>query len=222
MIDELLNALLPHRCCSCGEIGTLLCESCKINILEEVFLGCILCGQPCGRKGLCQQCSRSLPCEQGWCVGERSGALKKLIDEFKFSSSRSGAKVIVSLLDGVLPVLPADITVVGVPTAPSTIRIRGFDHIGLIVRGFASKRGLRIATPLVRLSSATLHLLPRKRRIELGPSLFGLSGHAVPNDVLLIDDIVTTGTTLRAAVKLLKSAGVKKVYVAVVARQPEK
>lgn len=222
MIDKLLNVILPHRCCSCGEIGALLCESCKIHILEEPFLGCILCGCPCGRTGLCQKCAQVLPCEQAWCVGERSGALKKLLDAYKFSSSRSGAKEIVSLLDDVLPVLPTEMVVVGVPTVSSTVRIRGFDHVGLIVRGLATKRGLNIARPLVRLSSATLHFLSRKQRLKLESSLFGLSGEGIPSDILLIDDIVTTGTTLRASVKLLKSAGVKRVYVAVVARQPEK
>jgi membrane associated rhomboid family serine protease len=40
--------------------------------------------------------------------------------------------------------------------------------------------------------------------------------------VLLLDDIVTTGTTLKAAVKVLKAAGVARVYVAVVARQPSR
>jgi predicted amidophosphoribosyltransferase len=43
----------------------------------------------------------------------------------------------------------------------------------------------------------------------------------MPDTVLLLDDIVTTGTTLSAAVALLKRAGARRVYVAVLARQPE-
>jgi predicted amidophosphoribosyltransferase len=84
---------------------------------------------------------------------------------------------------------------------------------------FARCRGLSRDFPLKRVSSAVLHFLPRKERVRLGPSLFKLSNGVAPEKVILIDDIVTTGTTLRAAVKLLKSAGVRQVYVAVLARQ---
>ena len=78
-----------------------------------------------------------------------------------------------------------------------------------------------MARPLKRTSSATLHFLSRDERVALGPFLFGLSYGTAPEQVLLIDDILTTGTTLAAATKLLKQAGAKRVYIAVVARQPE-
>ncbi len=126
------------------------------------------------------------------------------------------------LLDGVVAQLPSGVAVTGIPSAPGTIRIRGFDHMRRITDLFAKKRGLSVVQPLARVSPVTLHFLPRQERVRLGPSLFRLSGELVPEKVLLLDDIVTTGTTLTAAVRLLKNAGAKEVYVAVLARQPEK
>ena len=197
-----------------------MCESCKNDIVDEPFSGCVLCHRPCGEKGLCLACARRLPCEQAWCVGERSGVLKALLDSYKFSGSRAGALVCAEMLDNLLPALPADIAIVGVPTSPTTLRVRGFDHVGRIVRLLAKRRRLVVARPLKRASSMTLHFLSRDERVALGPSLFGLSGGTSPEQVLLIDDILTTGTTIGAATKLLRKAGVKHVYVAVVARQP--
>lgn len=221
MIDALLSLIAPHRCCSCGTVGAILCESCKINILDDPYEGCVLCQKPCGRTGLCSKCKHRLPCEQIWCVGERQGALKGLLDAYKFSSSRVAALPLASLLDVCLPLIPPGVAVVAIPTTAKTRRVRGFDHMGLIVAALAKQRGLTVCRPLERASSHTMHFLSRKERLRLGPSLFRLSGTPMPKEVLLVDDIVTTGTTLKAAATLLKQAGAKKIYIAVIARQPE-
>lgn len=221
MIDQLLNVISPHRCSSCEAIGVLLCESCKYDIMMEPFSGCVLCTVPCGERGICQHCRRIAAIIQAWCVGERREGLKQLIDSYKFHSSRAASTVLTDLLASRVPQLPAETVVVGIPSSPATIRARGFDHIGRIADEFAKQRALKRAYPLVRASSVTLHFLPRSERIKLGPSLFRHSGELVPEKILLLDDIVTTGTTLTAAAKLLKIAGAKEVYVAALARQPE-
>lgn len=220
MIESLLNAIAPHRCSSCGQIGAIFCVSCKYDTISEPYAGCILCTKPCGERGVCPQCVRASGVTQAWCVGERREGLKRLMDAYKFDGSRAASTVCTDLLDAVIPELPTDTFVVGIPSAPGTIRVRGFDHMGRIVTEFAKRRGLQIARPLERASTTTLHFLPRKDRISLSSSLFRLSGEPVPETVLVLDDIVTTGTTLRAATTLLKNAGAKRVYVAAIARQP--
>lgn len=221
MIDSLLNALAPHRCSSCGENGSILCESCKYDIVSDRFSGCVLCAKPCGNRGICAHCSRKSGITQAWCVGERRGGLKTLIDSYKFQSSRAASGVCADLFHCMLPQLPQELVVVGIPSAPRTVRARGFDHMGRIAKEFAQLRSGSVAQPLQRASSVILHFLPRAERTRLGPSLFSLSGAPVPEAVLLLDDIVTTGTTLTAATRLLREAGTKQVYVAVLARQME-
>lgn len=220
MIDSLLNFISPHRCSSCGEIGSILCESCKHDIISEPFLDCVLCTVPCGKRGVCDGCARVTGIEQAWCVAERQGGLKNLLDGYKFESKRAASTACVELLDAVIPALPPDITVVSIPSAPSTVRARGFDHMGRIAEGFVAQRSLRRAKPLERASPVTLHFLSAAQRKKLGPTLFRMSENSVPEQILLLDDIVTTGTTFRAAAKLLRGAGVKKIYLAAIARQP--
>lgn len=220
MIDTVLSLIAPHRCSSCGEVGAVLCESCKHDIISDSFSGCVLCTRPCGEGGLCGQCARGTNIIQAWCVAERRGGLKTLLDSYKFESKRGASGVCAELLHETLPILPESVAVVSIPSAVATVRARGFDHMGKIADEFARRRGLTRAWPLERISSETLHFLSAKERSRLGPTLFSLSGRAVPRHVLLLDDIVTTGTTLRAAVRLIHDAGAERIYVAAVARQP--
>ena len=221
MIDSLLDLFAPHRCCSCGENSRILCERCKYDIIQESYEGCVFCAKPCSGRGVCETCSPGSFVKQAWCVGERRGSLKALGDQYKFDCRRAGARELAELLDAVLPLLPGDLTVVGVPTSSKTIRVRGFDHTGLVVRRFAKRRQLQIAQPLRRTSTETLHFLGRAEREALADTLFARRDHRpAPRRVLLVDDIVTTGTTLRAAIRLLELAGVEEVYIAVIARQP--
>lgn len=221
MIESLLNAIAPHRCSSCGEIGSILCESCKDNIINEPYEGCLLCHVPCGARGICAGCRRRLPLEQAWCIGDRRDGLKLLGDSYKFHDRRAGALPLAELLDYVVSQLPSDAAIMPIPTLRSTVRARGFDHAGLVAARFAARRNLKTVQLLERESRETLHYLNRTARERLGPSLFSfVSPIEVPSHVVLVDDIVTTGTTLIAATRLLKAAGVVRVDAAILARQP--
>ena len=167
-------------------------------------------------------CRRRLPLNQAWCVGERVEGLKRLLDGYKFSSQRAGAVVLAELLDDILPLFPEGTVLMPIPTSSSTIRVRGFDHMKLITQALAKRRNLPTNQFLERATTATLHFLDRAERERLGPSLFELkSGVSLPEHIVLVDDIVTTGTTLRTAAKILKRAGVQRIDAVVIARQPK-
>ncbi len=220
MIDYIFDTLAPHYCSACGQNGVILCNSCEENIINEPYESCLRCARPCSNRGLCKACVRLLPFDQVWAVGERRIELKALLDGYKFRSERAAAPTMARLLDRTLPLLPTEVTVVGIPTSARTMRVRGFDHVGLIVKEFAKLRGLSVATPLVRENMATLHFLGLTERQTLAPTLFSLRPGSVPKTVLLVDDILTTGTTLGVAASLLRQAGVEQLYGVVIARQP--
>lgn len=64
MIDRLLSYIAPHLCCGCSKIGTLLCDSCKYNIISESFWCCVMCGRLANKKSVCFSCR--LSCERGY------------------------------------------------------------------------------------------------------------------------------------------------------------
>ena len=76
-------------------------------------------------------------------VGERNGTLQRLVGLYKFERTRLAYKQLGDLLNDVLPDLPTETVIVPVPTTPSRIRERGYDHMLLIAKHLARSRGLR-------------------------------------------------------------------------------
>lgn len=220
MLDHIISTIAPHYCCSCMRIGAILCESCKYDIVSESFNACVGCLGPTSGHGVCGSCRPDLLVDKIWCVGLREGKLKALGDAYKFHSRREAADALAEIIDNVLPILPDDFELVAIPATPKMIRLRGFDHTKLVVRQLARMRQMKTARPLVRTSNETLHFLGKAERKRLADKLFNIRPGVVPRKVLLVDDILTTGTTLSAAARLLRSAGVKEIYGVVIARQP--
>lgn len=218
MIDRLLQIIAPHHCFECGKTGDLLCQNCKYDIVEDTFSGCIVCERPTA-SGICSACRTTY--SKAWCVGDRTGSLLQLINVYKFERAKAAGSYLADLLDASLPVLPPDTIVVPVPTVPSHIRVRGYDHALLLARLFAKKRTLRTSTCLKRYSALSQRGLNKNERLKLAEKTYTCKTQldsSVP--YLLIDDVVTTNATLRFAARALQDAGATEVWVAVIARQP--
>ena len=219
MIDNMLSVVAPHLCSGCGKTGTLLCGRCKSHILDQPFLDCALCGEP-SNAGICA--NHHTAYDKTWIVGERQGALQQLIGGFKFKNMKAAARSLAELLDGRLPPLPKNTVIIPVPTAPSHVRERGYDHILLIAQYFALKRRLSVDSRLLaRNNTKTQHGANREDRIKQSVTAFRVIGTVDPLlTYLVIDDVVTTGSTLDTATKLLKQAGARTIWVGALARQP--
>lgn len=220
MIDLLLSPFAPHICCGCAKTGTILCESCRDDITSDDFGRCIWCLTIAHSSHQCTSCQNKIGTQAAWVVGERTGVIKQALNDYKFESMREGSWELARLLDTTLPRLPESIVITWVPTAAAHRRQRGFDHAALLAKRFARLRGLRAIPLLTRKHSLSQHELSRTARLKAAKEAFMVSDGTLPDSVLIIDDILTTGATLEACAKLLKAAGACEVYVAVVARQP--
>ena len=220
MIDELLAFVAPHHCYGCGKTGPLLCDNCKYNIVNEPYAQCVVCENPVTIRGaVCSRCR--VPYQRAWCVGQREGELQRLIGGFKFQNTKQAYKPLAHLLHETLPQLPQDTIIVPVPTVPAHIRQRGYDHMLLVARHFGRLRGLRVEQVLKRTTGTSQRGSGRKQRAEQAKVAFacpGVLNSTVP--YLLLDDVMTTGATLKYGAKALKDAGGKQVWVAAISRQP--
>jgi ComF family protein len=113
-----------------------------------------------------------------------------------------------------LPLVP-------VPARRESLKKRGFDQIQLICHEM-KKRGGPDFLPLLRRSKKTREqktLSKEERKKNLTGSIFPALRlpPALPEDVLLVDDVFTTGATANACAEALKNMGVKKVYVLTIA-----
>lgn len=219
MKTRLAQLLIPHFCCSCGEIGTILCESCVYDIVSEHDACCVACGQLTSSTGRCMRCR--LPFSRGWAVGERRGALERLVDQTKFESVREAATVQARLLHELLPTLPAQSSIVPVPTIATHIRQRGFDHAQATARQLAQLRDVPTEAVIGRVGSHVQHGATKRDRERQAATSFVVAKPVSPEvTYIIIDDVYTTGSTVQTIAALLRQAGAGDVWVAVTSRQP--
>lgn len=220
MIDTLLAFIAPHHCYGCNKIGYSLCDNCKYNIISEPYSQCIICQKPAGaQSAVCTECK--VPYQRAWCVGERTDELQRLIGGFKFQNVKAAYRPLAELLDATLPELPAETIIIPVPTVASHIRSRGYDHTLLIARHLAKRRKLQVDTSLERATNTSQRGSGRRQRKIQAKAAFTCNKSLNPDTpYLLIDDVVTTGSTLEYAAKVLQTAGAHLVWVATISRQP--
>lgn len=219
MLDKLLSLTAPHRCYSCGHNGVVWCARCEYDISDEPFGHCLLCARPLSSNvDLCNSCHNSSALSAAWCVGWRSDRLRELIDDYKFYSAKEAVKVLGRMLDSRLPFLD-EATITEVPTVHGHVRQLGYDHAQLLAKELARSRRLPYRSLLSRSGRQIQHFSTLQERQKQASSLFA-GKRPIQGDILLLDDIVTTGISLEAAAKALKAAGADKVYAAVLVRQP--
>lgn len=220
MIDTLLQIIAPHHCYGCGETGALLCNNCKYNIVDSRYLACIVCQKPNMRHGVCGACMTTY--ERAWVASERLDEVEQMLNGYKFMRQKAGAKVCADLLEGVLPDFSGiNLQIVPIPTVSVHIRRRGYDHTRLIAKNIARRRRLPYSAVLARQTDSVQLGSSRRERLENAKHAFRVAKHLDPDAIyLLIDDVVTTGATLRFAAETLRKAGAGSVWVAAIARQP--
>jgi ComF family protein len=218
MFDKILQIIAPHHCYSCQNKGAVLCDSCVYNIANESENQCIECRKP-SQVGICNTCQA--PFSKAWITGVREDELARIIGDFKWARVYQAYSSLGELLLSSIPTLPDNTVVVPIPTIAHHKRIRGYDHAYLLAKYFADQRKLKLQTVLKRNDNSIQHTANKKQRQRQAEKAFS-STTQLRSDVpyLIIDDIVTTGSTIKAATRVLKGAGANEVWVAAIARQP--
>lgn len=148
------------------------------------------------------------------------GAGRELIARLKYRNARSALPWLAQAMAAAVRVgtqTPAFEIVTWVPTTSARRRQRGFDQAELLARAV----GRRLRLPCVGLLRRGDGPPQTGRSLEvrrLGPVL--TARRAVPNRVLVVDDVVTSGSTVAAAARALRGAGASCVHVVAAARTP--
>ena len=205
-------------------MGTVLCGCCKNNILD-------------GRVRVCPMCKRRLEagervcaeCELGFerleVVGWREGVLKEMIEEYKYRGVRELAGSLAELVVGVMREGEggADdeqgrVVVVPLPTIGRHVRQRGLDHTGRLAREVARRMGWECRRVLGRAKDTVQVGAKKAVREEQAKRAYEVSGKAEAGEVyLLVDDVWTTGASMRAAAEVMRAAGATRLMGVVLA-----
>lgn len=175
---------------------------------------CLACHRP-GSSILCSECRLSLrPAPDRLLPGgvrlvsafEHEGAARDLIHHFKYLGITSYADLVAEVLAPRLPRLP----LVPVPRALSRRLRYGIDP----ARWLAQRLSLRTGAPVFHSLEAPWHSVRRAGGDHRRPPAGFRSREPVPQGLILVDDVVTTGGTLRAAIRTL---GEDRVRIAIAA-----
>ncbi len=219
----LLDLVYPPRCAACGEPapdGGTFCGICA-EAVDPVPAGCGRCGLP-GPDAICGGCRRSAPAFDAVRAGGLfGGPLAEAIHALKYGGRPALARPLGRWLAEVVPPA-AGALVVSVPLARGRRIERGYDQAALLAGAYARgapSRPARGRAALARTRETRAQVgLSREERARNVAGAFAATGAVKGRDVVLLDDVVTTGATADAASLALRRAGARSIVVVALAR----
>ncbi len=195
----------------------MLCPDCQPKVFDIVPSRCFLCKQMTDNYRVCRSCRKATPLDHVWVGTVYSGLAKGLVHSMKFAPDRTASTIIANWLDEVLSYIEADV-VSFVPTAPTRVRQRGFDHAQIIAKQFAKRRAMPAERLLVRHGNSRQVGAERIARQKQIAGAYTPKKQLHGERVLIIDDITTTGATLAEAARTLKKNGAQSVSAIIFAQ----
>lgn len=220
--DGLRVSVFPKQCVCCGEIideDKELCPKCeKLLVPIDPKRRCKFCGND---KDYCVCKIRVFYFNRVVSVYENDGAAKNAVYRYKLSKKSHYAEF---LADKLVECIEREFkgikfgAVTSVPTAAHSVLTRGFDHSKLLAEIIAYKIGVKYANNILkcRFFKKSQHKSKLNERFSNMKNKYYFGKNIKCKNVLLIDDIKTTGASLDACARQLLLAGAQNVYCATV------
>lgn len=223
-LETIIGLYAPHSCLACGVDGAIVCQACmRAQSVAEVR--CYRChrtsqpGSPLPSRLTCTDC---LPygLDAASAAKVYDATAKALVWRLKFERGRSAAASMAAPMAALCRHRPDTTIVVPVPTAPARVRTRGYDQAVLLAKAIAKRNGFRY-TPLLqrvsRVRQVGANLTQRRQQMQ---------GAFVPRarpvrqltqkitqarglHIILVDDVITTGSTFESAAQTLRKSGLR-------------
>lgn len=220
----LRSELSPIVCMSCHKRGHFICENCYTRLpFISPSLACRNCASPYGWLS-CTACDEPWELTQTSSVLELSPLVRRMITDFKDRGELRLAVVVAALLSSyVMQLLDEDDAsarahaflhpdcVCFVPATALAYRRRGFDHMELVAKNFCAYTRLPFADIALRPQAADQRKLSRTaRRANLSGSISILKDCSGLS-FLILDDVITTGASIRELASALRARGAREV-----------
>ncbi len=220
-----LDLVFPQCCVGCGKEGDLICRSCYRSLPRIMPPLCPRCGRPQSSGILCPGCTSW----QAEIDGIRSpfqfdGVIRQAIHQLKYRNLRAVVVPLAKLLNDYLTTnpIPGEV-LVPVPLHPKRLRERGYNQSSLLAHELGKLINLPVVDDcLIRLrhsppQAKTATVDERRSNVA---NTFSCRDHRLRDkQVLLIDDVSTSGATLDACALALKQAAATSVRGLALARE---
>lgn len=229
LFSLLLDFIIPPRCVHCGRIGPLFCQNCltEIEYLESAL--CPVCTRPAIDGFTHPVCRTLFTPDRLFCPFYYRGPIASAIKKLKYKKevlavSRPLIELLLEEVEEQALSLGEKAIVVPIPLYPLRKLERGYNQSEVLAKDFADGLGIRIETNWLKRvrptkSQTKLKLEERRKNVR--------RAFAVPQrykeeikgeDIILFDDVFTSGATSREAARVLKKAGARFLYIVAVAK----
>ncbi len=229
---SMLDLLFPKRCLGCGKWGNYVCPSCHGKMKPLQFLKCPVCEKQAIDGITHPHCRTKYGIDGLTSFFRYDGVIKRAIKQIKYRYSFDIINELIdcipdssfSILSTLLKTKPLNIYLVPIPLHRSRYNFRSFNQAEMIARALEKRLHIPVKTDLLLRTKKTIpqvEMKDREKRLVNMKNVFSVHNSYVINpipNVILVDDVFTTGATLRSASSILKCAGAKVVWGVTIAQ----
>lgn len=233
LLESFLNFLFPQHCVVCGnyipEGGFPLCNLCLVKIKLLAGSICSFCGRPLDstQSSICRHCRKKrFSFAFARSVALYDSPLKECVHAFKYRGITTLLPFLGDLMVNYLewnPFLREVDGVMPVPLHRKRLWERGFNQSFLLARYLGRKFGIPVlgGVERVRPTLPQVGLSPKEREKNLKNAFKVMNPRdLVDKEILIVDDVFTSGATVESLTRTLLKAGSKKVMVLTCATSP--
>ncbi|RJQ54840.1 MAG: ComF family protein [Nitrospiraceae bacterium] len=229
MINKFLNILFPETCPVCkgpakNHQTTPICADCWQTVSPYGGPVCRRCGKPLVSdvSATCGECLEDEPSfSYARSFGLYEGVLRKAISLLKYHNVKRLSK---PLSDIILSLkMPEADAVIPVPLHEKRLRMREFNQSALLAKYQAKGLGIKLIVDCLvktRDTAPQVGLSSHARRNNIRKAFeVRRAGMIEGKNIILVDDVVTTGATVRECSRVLKKAGAENIYITTLAQR---
>ncbi len=222
---EVTDFFFPRACIGCGKVGDFICAGCAKKMSRILPPVCRRCGRPESSGAYCTECwGQKSSLDSVRSVFIFDGVIRQAVHDLKYRNVQTMSGRLAGFMSDYFREsgLSGDM-LIPVPLHDTRLRQRGYNQSELLAAELSQQISVAVNTALVKRVRNTKPQARSagvtERRANMDSTFVCTSGEAAGRDVILIDDVCTSGATLESCAYALKAAGANHVLGFTLARE---
>lgn len=211
--EVVFDFALPTYCLGCGQPGDVVCRECAKGLAPAVQK-CIVCTRKNPLGLTCRGCQKQNVPRLAIARFAYEGLAQDLIQQYKYEDVIELRKFFAMRLASIVKKLPnyKDYKIQPMPISRAKFRLRGYNQSLLLANELSNFLGVELTDSLVRVEVSKSQVTADTKRARSANVKNVFNAKLIPpRQLILLDDVVTTGATMREAAKALYRAGAQEI-----------